>query len=71
MALAWLLAKATNADPTLPKINEPESSDLEPVQKQADALARRGPEWKADPASLMSILRALSETDKEFTVKDG
>jgi cytochrome c554/c'-like protein len=64
LALAWLLARATLAEPTLPKIVEPTSSDLEPVQQQADNLARH--RWNPNLDSTMSILRALVETDSEF-----
>jgi hypothetical protein len=68
IALAWLLAKATAVEPALPKISEPASSDLEPVQKQADDLARRAPSWNPKIDSIMSILRALVATDSEFVV---
>ena len=68
IALAWLLAKATAVEPALPKISEPASSDLEPVQKQADDLARRAPSWNPNIDSIMSILRALVATDSEFVV---
>lgn len=64
LALAWLLARATLADPTLPKVVEPTSSDLEPLQQQADNLARHV--WNPNIDSTMSILRALTETDSEF-----
>ena len=68
IALAWLLAKATMVEPALSKISEPASSDLEPVQKQADDLARRAPSWNPNIASIMAILRALVATDSEFVV---
>jgi len=68
IALAWLLAKVTLSDPALPKILEPTSSDLEPLQKQADALARSAANWNATPETTMSILRSLLESDSEFTV---
>lgn len=68
IALAWLLARVTTSDPALPKISEPISSDLEPVQKQADELARRAATWNPTAASTMSILRVLLETDSEFVV---
>jgi hypothetical protein len=64
LALAWLLARATLAEPTLPKVVEPTSSDLEPLQQQADNLARHG--WNPTIDSTMSILRALAGTDSEF-----
>jgi hypothetical protein len=64
LALAWLLARTTLAEPTLPKIVEPTSSDLEPVQQQADILARHV--WNPNVDSTMSILRALAQTDSEF-----
>jgi hypothetical protein len=66
IALAWILAKATAVEPALPKISEPASSDLEPVQKQADDLARRAPGWNPNIDSIMAILRALVATDSEF-----
>ncbi|MEY2545331.1 MAG: hypothetical protein QOG48_448 [Verrucomicrobiota bacterium] len=66
IALAWLLAKVTLSDASLPKINEPVSSDLEPLQKQADELARRAANWTATNESMMSILRAIAESDSEF-----
>jgi len=66
VALAWLLAKITVADPALPKIFEPSSSDLEPVQKQADELARHAASWNSGADSMMSILRSLAATDPEF-----
>lgn len=64
LALAWLLARATLAEPTFPKVVEPTSSDLEPAEKQADILARH--KWNPTIGSTMSILRALAETDSEF-----
>ena len=68
VALAWLLAKATLADPMLPKISAPQSSDLEPLQKEADDLARRAETWNPNTDSTMAILRALAESDAEFVV---
>jgi Cytochrome c554 and c-prime len=67
MALAWLLAKVTALDSSLPKIVEPSLSDLEPLQKQADDLARRAANWNPSADSMMSILRGLSETAPQFT----
>ena len=90
VALAWLLAKVTLADPALPKILkptssdilkptssdileptssdilEPTSSDLGPVQKEADDLARHAAGWNPSAESMMSILRALIDTESEF-----
>jgi hypothetical protein len=68
VALAWLLAKATLADPMLPKISEAQSSDLELLQKQADDLARRAATWNTNADSTMAILRALAESHAEFVV---
>jgi len=68
IALAWLLAKATMVEPALAKISEPAFSDLEPVQRQADELARRAPSWNPNIDSTMAILRALVATDSEFVV---
>jgi len=64
LALSWLLARATLADAILPKVVEPTSSDLEPLQQQADNLARHA--WNPTIDSTMSILRALAGTDSEF-----
>lgn len=64
LALAWLLARATLAEPMLPKVVEPTSSDLEPLERQADGLARNA--WNPTVDSIMSIVRALAETDSEF-----
>jgi hypothetical protein len=61
VALAWLLGKVTAADSSLPKISEPSSSDLEPLQKQADDLARHATNWNPTPDSMMSVLRAVAE----------
>ena len=69
VALAWLLAKITLVEPALPKISEPATSDLEPLQKEADALARRAAVWNPNVDSARLILRALAETDGEFTGK--
>ena len=71
MALAWLLAKITAIDPSLPEISEPSSSDLEPLQKQADDLARRATNWNPPTDSMMSILRALAEGDAKLTFHRG
>src|SRR5207253_5173539 len=68
VALAWLLAKETLADPMLPKISEPQSSDLQPLQKQADDLGRRAATWHPNTDSTMAILRALAESDAEFVI---
>jgi hypothetical protein len=68
VALAWLLGKATLADPMLPKISEPQSSDLELLQKQADDLARRAATWNPNADSAMSMLRGLAESDSGFVV---
>jgi hypothetical protein len=68
MALAWLLSKVTSSQPMLPKIFEPNSSDLEPVQKQADELARAAASWNPNIDSTTSILHALAATGSEFVV---
>jgi len=68
IALAWLLGKVTVIDTSLPKVLEPSSSDLEPIQKQADELARCAASWNSGADSMMSILRALARTDSEFVV---
>jgi len=66
LALAWLLEKVTAADPTLSKISQPNSSDLGPLEKQADDLARNAARWSAGSDSIMSMLRTLAATDPEF-----
>lgn len=68
VALAWLLQKVTLTEPLLPKIVEPTASDLEPLQKEADDLARHAANWNPNIDSAMSMLRALAETDSEFVV---
>ncbi|MEP7016164.1 MAG: multiheme c-type cytochrome [Verrucomicrobiota bacterium] len=66
LALAWLLAKVTASAPALPVIAEPSSSDLEPLQHQADDLARRAVDWSPNTDALFSMLRALAASDSEF-----
>lgn len=66
MALAWLLAKVTMTDPALPQIVEPDSADLERLQKQADALAHRAASWQPNEEGISSALRALADTSGEF-----
>ena len=68
MALCWLLAKITVAEPSLPKILEPASSNLQPLQEQADNLARHSVNWSPTADSMMSILQGLLESDSEFVV---
>jgi hypothetical protein len=70
VALAWLLQKVTLTEPLLPKIVEPTASCLEPLQKEADDLARRAANWNPNIDSATSMLRALAETDSEFVGKD-
>ena len=60
-------APVTSVEPTLPRIFELTSSELEPTQKQADDLARRAAGWKPTLDSTMSILRSLAATDGEFS----
>lgn len=71
MALAWLLAKVTSAEPLLPKIVEPDSSDLEPMQRQADELARAGVNWNLNRTSAIILLRTLAGTDSHFVKAKG
>jgi hypothetical protein len=66
LALAWLLARITLIEPDLPKVVEPATSDLEPLQKEADDLARRASNWNPTIDSVQTMLRALVETDSEF-----
>ena len=68
LALAWLLAKITPAEPLLPQVNEPASADLEPLQKQSDELARRAATWNPNIDSLTAMMHSLAETDSEFVV---
>jgi hypothetical protein len=67
LALAWLLSKVTATELSLPKILEPTSSDLEPIQAQADALAQHAALWKPNVDATMPMLRMLAATDSEFT----
>jgi Cytochrome c554 and c-prime len=67
LALAWLLSKVTAAELSLPKILEPTSSDLEPLQTKADDLARHAALWKPNTDTTMSMLQTLAATDSEFT----
>jgi len=69
VALAWLLAKVTFTEPALPKIFEPTLSDLEPVEKQADDLARRAASWNPNVDSTMSILRAIAGPNSDFVAR--
>ena len=66
LALAWLLARITLTEPDLPKVVEPATSDLEPLQKEADDLARRASNWNPTIDSAQTMLRALVDTDSEF-----
>jgi hypothetical protein len=68
VALAWLLQKITLTEPLLPKIVEPTSSDLEPLQKEADDLARQAASWSPNIDSTMSMLHALADSESEFSV---
>jgi hypothetical protein len=70
VALAWLLAKVTLADPALAKIYEPSSADLEALQQQADDFARTAANWNATVDSMMAILHALTATDSEFALRN-
>ena len=67
LALAWLLSKVTATESSLPKILEPTSSDLEPIQRQADDLAQHAALWRPTVDGTMSMLRSLAATDLEFT----
>ena len=64
-----ILAKVTLAEPMLPKVLEPDTSDLQPVQKQADELARRAVRWDPNIDSTMLMLQALAETGSEFSAR--
>jgi hypothetical protein len=71
LALAWLLARITLIEPDLPKVVEPATSDLEPLQKEADDLARRASNWNPTIDSAQTMLRALVDTDSEFNAGKG
>jgi len=71
LALAWLLARITLTEPDLPKVVEPATSDLEPLQKEADDLARRASNWNPTIDSAQTMLRALVDTDSEFNAGKG
>jgi hypothetical protein len=71
LALAWLLQKVTLTEPLLPKIVEPATSDLAPLQIEADDLARRSANWSPTADSLISLLRTLTDTGSEFTISKG
>jgi hypothetical protein len=66
VALAWLLARVTLVEPGLPKISEPATSDLEPLQTDADKLARRAAVWNPNIDSATTMLRTLAESDSEI-----
>ncbi len=66
LALAWLLGKVTAIDRTLSAIVEPVSSDLEPLQRQADDLAKAATRWNAGGEVMMNILQLLAATDSDF-----
>ena len=72
VALAWLLTKVTQTDPSLPQIVMPDASDLEPVQKQADELAQRAGNWHPSDEMMTSILRIVADSHPEFlSTKDS
>jgi hypothetical protein len=68
LALGWLLAKVTITEPLLPQVVEPTTSDLEPLQKEADDLARRAVTWNPTIDSAGAMIHNLAETDSEFVV---
>ena len=68
VALGWLLARVTLTDPNLPQVVEPATSDLEPLQKEGDTLARAAAKWSPTTDGVLSVLRSLAETDPEFTI---
>jgi Cytochrome c554 and c-prime len=70
-ALAWLLQKITLSEPILPKIVEPATSDLGPLQKEADDLARHAANWNLTGDSTMRLLRMLADTGSEFSVANN
>ena len=68
VALGWLLAKVTLTDPNLPQVVEPATSDLEPLQRDGDTLARAAAKWNPTMDGVMVLLRSLAEMDSEFTI---
>ena len=66
LALGWLLARVTMTEPLLPQVVEPATADLEPLQKEADDLARRAASWNPTVDSTSAMMRNLAETDSEF-----
>ena len=70
--LAWLLAKATAQQTSLPIIDQPGGTTSRSVftgaQGQADLLARRAAESRLSDDFAQQLLRALAATDSEFVV---
>ena len=55
-------------DPNLPQVVEPATSDLEPLQRDGDTLARAAAKWNPTMDGVMVLLRSLAEMDSEFTI---
>jgi hypothetical protein len=70
--LAWLLAKTTAQQGSLPLIDQPSGTTSRAVftgaQEQADSLARRAAESSLSNDVAQQLLRALAVTDSEFVV---
>jgi hypothetical protein len=72
MGLAWLLAKVTAQQTSLPIIDPPAGATNRSVftgaQGQADLLARRAAESRLSNDLAKQLLRTLAATDSEFVV---
>jgi hypothetical protein len=70
--LAWLLAKATAQQTSLPVIDTPSGTKslalFTATQGQSDLLARRAAESRLSDDFARQLLRALAGTDSEFVV---
>ena len=70
--LAWLLAKVTAQQTSLPVIDQPSATSSPAVfssaQQQSDLLARRAAESQLSDDFAQQLLRALATTDSEFVI---
>src|SRR5204863_9174401 len=70
--LAWLLAKVTAQQTSLPVIDQPSATSSPAVfssaQEQADLLARHAAESQLSDDFAQQLLRALAATDSEFVI---
>ncbi len=63
-ALVWILRKTGLADDLVQGQAQP--SDFTETQKRGDEIAQRAVNWKPNADSILSIVRAFSESDNEF-----